>query len=52
MAVIHAHLDGADFQSAWAEGRAMSLDDAVAYAVGPEQSTVHADNGTASHFAG
>jgi hypothetical protein len=32
LADVHAHLDDQAFAAAWAEGRAMSLPEAVAYA--------------------
>ena len=33
MATIHALLDGAAWEAAYAEGRAMTLDQAIAYAL-------------------
>lgn len=33
LAILHAHLDDATFAAAWAEGRAMSVEQAVAYAL-------------------
>ncbi len=35
MAVIHAQVDDAAFAAAWAEGQAMTLEEAVAYAIDP-----------------
>lgn len=33
LSILHAHLDDATFAAAWAEGAAMSVEQAVAYAV-------------------
>ncbi len=37
LATARAHLDAATFAAAWAEGRAMSLEEAIAYALADEQ---------------
>ena len=34
IAALHAQLDDGTFAAAWAEGRAMSLDQAIEYALG------------------